>query len=152
VVGSIGVLMDGFGFTGVMDKIGIERRLMTSGANKGMLDPFSPLDPRQRAHAQAMLNQIHQQFISVVREGRGKRLKETPETFSGLFWNGEQAVQMGLADRYGNLDFVAREVVKAEDVIDYTPRENVAERLAKRFGAGVGAGAVKALRELSPLR
>ncbi|MEE9476501.1 MAG: S49 family peptidase, partial [Roseateles sp.] len=143
VVGSIGVLMDGFGFTGLMDKLGVERRLMTAGENKGMLDPFSPVSPKQRAYAQAMLDQIHQQFIAVVREGRGKRLKETPETFSGLFWNGEQAVQLGLADRFGNLDFVAREVVKAEDVIDYTPRDNVAERLVKRFGAAVGAGAVK---------
>ena len=152
VVGSIGVLMDGFGFTGLMDKLGVERRLMTAGENKGMLDPFSPVDPKQRAYAQAMLDQIHQQFIGVVREGRGKRLKETPETFSGLFWNGEQAVQLGLADRFGNLDFVAREVVKAEDVIDYSPRENVAERLAKRFGAAVGAGAVKPRRELPAQR
>ncbi|MCE4557896.1 signal peptide peptidase SppA [Pelomonas cellulosilytica] len=152
VVGSIGVLMDGFGFTGLMDKLGIERRLLTAGENKGMLDPFSPLVPKQRAYAQAMLDQIHQQFIHVVREGRGKRLKETPDLFSGLFWNGEQAVQLGLADHYGNLDYVAREVVKAEEVIDYTPRDNVAERLAKRFGASVGAGAVKALRELSPVR
>jgi protease-4 len=152
VVGSIGVLMDGFGFTGLMDKVGIERRLLTAGENKGMLDPFSPVVPRQQAYAQAMLDQIHRQFIAVVREGRGKRLKETPDTFSGLFWNGEQAVQLGLADRYGNLDFVAREVIKAEEVIDYTPRDNVAERLAKRFGAGVGAGAVKALRELAPIR
>ena len=152
VVGSIGVLMDGFGFTGLMDKLGIERRLLTAGDNKGMLDPFSPESPRQRAYAQAMLDQIHQQFIAVVREGRGKRLKETPETFSGLFWNGEQAVKQGLADRFGNLDYVAREVVKAEEVIDYTPRDNVAERLAKRFGAGVGAGAVRALREMAPIR
>lgn len=152
VVGSIGVLMDGFGFTGLMDKLGVERRLMTAGENKGMLDPFSPVSPKQRAYAQAMLDQIHQQFIAVVREGRGKRLKETPETFSGLFWNGEQAVQLGLADRFGNLDFVAREVVKAEDVIDYTPRDNVAERLAKRFGAAVGAGAVKALGQRVPVR
>lgn len=152
VVGSIGVLMDGFGFTGLMDKVGVERRLLTAGENKGMLDPFSPENPKQRAYAQAMLDQIHQQFITVVREGRGKRLKETPETFSGLFWNGEQAVKLGLADHLGNLDYVAREVVKAEEVIDYTPRDNVAERLAKRFGAGVGAGAVKALRELAPIR
>ena len=152
VVGSIGVLMDGFGFTGIMEKVGVERRLLTAGENKGMLDPFSPLLPKQRAYAQAMLDQIHQQFIAVVREGRGKRLKETPEIFSGLFWNGEQAVKLGLADRFGNLDFVAREVVKAEDIIDYTPRDNVAERLAKRFGAAMGAGAVKALRELAPIR
>ena len=99
-----------------------------------------------------MIDQIHQQFIAVVREGRGKRLKETPETFSGLFWNGEQAIKLGLADHLGNLDFVAREVIKAEDVIDYTPHDNVAERLAKRFGAAMGEGAVKALRSLAPIR
>jgi len=152
IVGSIGVLMDGFGFTGTMEKLGVERRLLTAGQNKGMLDPFSPADPQQTAIAQAMLDQIHQQFITVVREGRGQRLKETPETFSGLFWNGEEAVKLGLADGLGNLDFVAREVVKAETVIDYTPQENVAERLAKRFGASIGAGAVKAMRELPSLR
>lgn len=152
IVGSIGVLMDGFGFTGAMEKLGVERRLLTAGANKGMLDPFSPANPEQTAKAQAMLDQIHQQFIAVVKEGRGARLKETPDTFSGLFWNGEEAVKLGLADGLGNLDFVAREVVKAEEVIDYTPQENVAERLAKRFGASVGAGAVKAMRQLSPLR
>jgi protease IV len=152
VVGSIGVLMDGFGFTGLMDKLGVERRLITAGSNKGMLDPFSPQDETQRAYAQAMLDQIHQQFIAVVKEGRGKRLKETPETFSGLFWNGEEAVKLGLADYFGNLDFVAREVIKAEEVIDYTPRDNVAERLAKRFGAAMGEGAVKALRSMAPIR
>jgi len=145
IVGSIGVLMDGFGFTGAMDKLGIERRLITAGANKGMLDPFSPLKPEQRALAQAMIDRVHQQFISIVREGRGTRLHETPETFSGLFWNGEEAVKQGLADRFGSLDSVARDVVKAEDVIDYTPTENVAERLAKRFGASIGAGAVREL-------
>jgi protease-4 len=152
LVGSIGVLMDGFGFTGTMEKLGIERRLLTAGANKGMLDPFSPQNEKQTAYAKAMIDQIHHQFIKVVKDGRGKRLKETPETFSGLFWNGEEAIRQGLADKIGNLDYVAREVVKAEEVIDYTPRENVAERLAKRFGASIGYGAVKALRELSPLR
>jgi protease-4 len=152
IVGSIGVLMDGFGFTGLMDKLGVERRLMTAGENKAVLDPFSPLNPQHQAHAQAMLDQIHQQFIAVVRTGRGDRLKETPETFSGLFWNGEQAVSLGLADHLGSLEYVAREVVKAEDIIDYTARPNVAERLAKRFGASVGQGAVQALRGLSPLR
>ncbi|MEY8876378.1 MAG: S49 family peptidase [Leptothrix sp. (in: b-proteobacteria)] len=148
IVGSIGVLMDGFGFTGIMDKFGVERRLITAGSNKGMLDPFSPLPDRQRALAQAMLDQIHQQFIAVVKAGRGDRLKETPDTFSGLFWNGEEAVKLGLADGLGNLDYVAREVVKAEEIIDYTPHANVAERLAKRFGAAMGEGAVKALRAL----
>jgi protease IV len=146
LVGSIGVLMDGFGFVGLMDKLGIERRLLTAGENKGMLDPFSPQDAKQRAYAKVMIDQVHQQFIKVVRDGRGARLKETPETFSGLFWNGEEAVKSGLADHFGSLDYVAREVVKAPEVIDYTPKENVAERLAKRFGASVGAGAIKALR------
>lgn len=152
IVGSIGVLMDGFGFTGLMDKLGIERRLMTAGQNKGFLDPFSPQTEAQRSHAQTMLNQIHQQFISVVRKGRGPRLKETPELFSGLFWSGEQAIELGLADALGNLDFVAREVVKSEDIIDYTRRENVAEKLVRRFGAAIGEGAVKAVRSSASLR
>ncbi len=145
IVGSIGVLMDGFGFTGLMDKLGVERRLMTAGENKGFLDPFSPQTPTQKAYAQAMLDQIHQQFIAVVKAGRGKRLKETPETFSGLFWSGQQAIELGLADQLGSLDFVAREVVKAEDIVDYTRRENVAERLVKRFGASIGEGAAHAM-------
>ena len=152
LVGSIGVLMDGFGFSGLMEKIGVERRLLTAGANKGMLDPFSPQNEQHRAFAQALIDQVHRQFIDVVRKGRGERLKETPETFSGLFWNGEEAVRMGLADKLGNAEFVARDVVKAEKIIDYTPHENVAERLAKRFGAAVGQGAVRALRETAPLR
>ena len=146
IVGSIGVLMDGFGFTGLMDKLGIERRLMTAGENKGFLDPFSPQTPPQRLHAQQMLDQVHQQFIQVVREGRGDRLKDGPQLFSGLFWTGQQAIELGLADQLGNLDYVAREVVKAEDIVDYTRRENVAERLAKRFGAAMGEGAIRAMR------
>jgi protease IV len=152
IVGSIGVLMDGFGLTGAMEKFGIERRLITAGDNKAMLDPFSPLPERQRALAQGMLDQIHAQFIGVVKEGRGDRLKSNPDTFSGLFWNGEEAIKLGLADHLGNLDQVARDVVKAEEVIDYTPRENVAERLAKRFGASIGAGAVQAMRALPSIR
>jgi protease-4 len=152
LVGSIGVLMEGFGFVGLMDKLGIERRLLTAGENKGMLDPFSPQNEKHRAFAQALINQVHQQFIDVVKQGRGNRLKENDETFSGLFWNGEQAVKLGLADDFGTLDFVAREVIKAEEVIDYTPRESLAERLARRFGASMGEGAVHALRRLSPLR
>lgn len=151
IVGSIGVLMDGFGFTSLMDKLGIERRLLTAGENKGLLDPFSPLNKAQRAYAQTMLDQIHQQFITVVREGRGDRLRETPEMFSGLFWTGEQAIQLGLADELASLDKVAREVVKAPRIIDYTRHENVAERLAKRFGVAIGEGAVKALGQLKPM-
>ncbi|MCE2658916.1 MAG: S49 family peptidase [Rubrivivax sp.] len=152
LVGSIGVLMDGFGFVGTMEKLGVERRLITAGANKGMLDPFSPQNEQHTAYAQAMINQIHRQFQQVVRQGRGARLKESADTFSGLFWNGEEAVKLGLADHFGSLDQVARDVVKAEEIIDYTPQDNVAERLAKRFGASIGHGAVKAVRELAPLR
>jgi protease-4 len=152
LVGSIGVLMDGFGFVGLMDKLGIERRLLTAGKNKGMLDPFSPQDETQRAYAKLMIDQVHQQFIKVVRDGRGQRLKETPETFSGLFWNGEEAIKIGLADHFGSLDYVAREVIKAPEVIDYTPKPNVAERLVKRFGASIGAGAMKALHAGTGLR
>lgn len=152
IVGSIGVLMDGFGFTGLMDKLGIERRLMTAGSNKGFLDPYSPQTETQRVYAQAMLDQIHKQFIDAVKAGRGKRLKQTPETFSGLFWSGEQAVALGLADEFGTLDYVAREVVKAEELVDYTVRDNVAERLAKRFGAAMGEAAVHALKTMPAIR
>ena len=152
IVGSIGVLMDGFGFTGLMDKLGVERRLMTAGANKGFLDPFSPQTDKHRVFAQGMLDQVHRQFIDVVKAGRGKRLKDTPELFSGLFWTGQQAVEMGLADQLGSVDFVAREVVKAEDVVDYTRRDNVAERLAKKFGAAVGEGAMRALKTVPAIR
>jgi protease-4 len=152
LVGSIGVLMDGFGFTGTMEKLGIERRLITAGDNKGMLDPFSPADPAQRAYVQATLAQIHQQFIDTVKAGRGDRLKPADDTFSGLFWNGEEAVRLGLVDHTGNLDYVAREVIRAADIIDYTAYDNLAERVAKRFGAAIGEGAVKAMRSLAPMR
>ncbi len=152
IVGSIGVLMDSFGFTGLMEKLGVERRLMTAGENKGFLDPFSPQTEAQKQHAQAMLNQIHKQFIDTVKAGRGKKLKETPDMFSGLFWSGQQSIELGLADELGTLDSVARDVIKAEDLVDYTRRENVAERLAKRFGAAVGEGAFKAARALPALR
>lgn len=145
IVGSVGVLMDGFGFTGTMEKLGVERRLMTAGENKGFLDPFSPQSDKHKAHAQAMLNEIHQQFIGVVRAGRGKRLKETPETFSGLYWSGAKAVEMGLADGFGTVDSVARDIVKVEDIVDYTAHEGLPERVLKKFGAAVGEGAVKAM-------
>ncbi len=152
LVGSIGVLMDGFGFTGTMEKLGVERRLLTAGENKGMLDPFSPQNEKQTAYAKAMIDQIHQQFITVVKDGRGAKLKDSKEMFSGLFWNGDEAIKLGLVDKVGNLDFIAREVIKAEEIIDYTTHDNLAERFAKRFGAAIGYGAVKALRELPALR
>lgn len=135
IIGSIGVLMDGFGFTGTMEKLGVERRLLAAGRNKGFLDPFSPIQEEQTAHAETMLDDIHQQFISVVRQGRGKRLKETPEMFSGLLWVGQKSIDLGLADAMGSLEYVAREVIKAENIIDYTQQENIAERFARRFGA-----------------
>jgi protease-4 len=143
IVGSIGVLMDGFGFTGLMEKLGVERRLLTAGENKGFMDPFSPQTAKQKEYAQQMLNEIHQQFISVVRQGRGNRLKEVPEMFSGLFWNGSRAVELGLADGYGTVGSVARDVLKAEDIVDYTEHEGLPERVLKKFGASVGAGAVR---------
>jgi protease IV len=145
IVGSIGVVMDSFGFTGLMDKLGISRRMITAGSNKGMLDPFSKEDPKQVEMVQTMLNEIHQQFITVVKAGRGDRLKETPDLFSGRVWNGEQAVKMGLADGFGTVDTVARDVFKAPNILDYTMKENFAERVAKRFGAEVGSAAGKAL-------
>ncbi|OGA26315.1 MAG: peptidase S49 [Betaproteobacteria bacterium RIFCSPLOWO2_02_FULL_67_26] len=140
IIGSIGVLMDSFGFTGTMEKLGVERRLLAAGENKGFLDPFSPILDSQKEHAQEMLGQIHQQFIGVVRQGRGKRLKETPDMFSGLLWVGPKSIEMGLADALGSVEQVARDVIKAEDIVDFTLRENVAERLAKRFGAGMAEG------------
>lgn len=145
IIGSIGVLMDGYGFTEVMKKVGVERRLMTAGSNKAMLDPFSPLKPAQQALAQAMLNQIHEQFKTVVRQGRGARLRETEDTFSGLFWSGEEGVKLGLADAFGSTDFVAREVIKQENIVDYTYQDGFADRVAKRFGASLGASITSSL-------
>jgi protease IV len=145
IVGSIGVLMDGFGFTGLMDKLGVERRLHTSGANKGSFDPFSPETPSMNAHAQEMLDQIHQQFIDAVKQGRGKRLKDSPDIFSGEFWTGEKSVELGLADGFGDADYVAREIVKQPDIVDYTQKESLGERVARKFGAAVGNASVNAL-------
>lgn len=137
IVGSIGVLMDGYGFTGTMEKAGVERRLLTAGKNKAMLDPFSPVNPEHKAYAQTLLDEIHEQFKTVVRQGRGDRLKETDETFSGLFWSGEQSIKIGLADALGSTDYVAREVIKQKEIVDFTYHENFADRFAKRLGASI---------------
>src|SRR5258706_2728551 len=131
--------MSGFGFTGTMDKLGVERRAYTAGANKDFLDPFAPENPRHKEHAQKMLGEIHDQFVKVVKTGRGKRLKESPEIFSGLVWTGERSVELGLADELGNLEYVAREVIKAERVVDFTPDEGYLEALSKRLGSEAGA-------------
>ena len=151
VVGSIGVLMNGFGFTGLMDKLGVERRLITAGENKGMLDPFSPLEERDKQYAKGLMNDIHQQFIGVVREGRGKRLKETPDMFSGLIWTGEKSVELGLADGFGTFESVARDVIKAEDIVDYTQKEGFAEKVARRFGAAAANALAETALRSSPV-
>ena len=153
LVGSIGVLMDGFGFTGGMEKLGVERRLLTAGENKGFMDPFSPVDPKQKDYAIAMLNDIHQQFIDVVKQGRGKRLKDDPALFSGLVWTGQKAIELGLADGYGSVESVARDVIKAEQIVDYTEKVNPLERIAKRVGvAAARSFADFSLRESLRLR
>jgi protease IV len=150
LIGSIGVLMDGFGFTGLMDKLGVERRLLTAGENKGFLDPFSPQSEKHKAYVQGMLQEIHQQFISTVKQGRGARLKaDQAEVFSGLVFSGERGIALGLADATGTVDSVARDVVKAEKVIDYTQKENVLEKISRRFGAAAGEAAIKALKSAS---
>jgi len=152
LVGSIGVIMEGFGFTGLMDKLGVTRRMITAGSNKGMLDPFSKEEPKQVEMVKTMIDEIHQQFIAVVKAGRGNRLKDTSEIFSGRIWNGEQAIKIGLVDGYGTVDSVARDFLKAPDILDYTMKENFAERVAKRFGAEVGAAAGKALIKTPDLK
>jgi protease-4 len=152
LIGSIGVLMDQFGFVETLDKLGVERRVLTAGENKAFLDPFSPLQPAHVEHAKSLLGEIHRQFIDVVRKGRGTRLKESPELFSGLLWTGTKSVELGLSDGFGSVDYVAREVIKAEEIVEYTRRENVAERLARRFGAtlaeaiGISTGSGPRLR------
>jgi len=153
IVGSIGVRLDSFGVTGLMEKIGVERRLLTSGENKAMLDPFLPVDEKQKEHAQKLIEEVHQQFIAAVREGRGKRLKESPDLFSGLIWSGAKSVELGLTDAFGGLDFVAREIIKAEDVVDFTQKDNIAEKFARRFGAGVASAVLEiALRSGPSIR
>jgi protease-4 len=152
LVGSIGVIMEGFGFTGLMDKLGVTRRMITAGSNKGMMDPFSKENPQKVEMIKTMIDEIHQQFIAVVKAGRGDRLKETPEMFTGRVWNGEQAIKIGLVDGYGTVETVARDIFKAPDILDYTMKENFAERVAKRFGAEVGAAAGKALIKAPDLK
>jgi protease-4 len=138
LIGSIGVIMDGFGFVGSLEKLGMERRALASGDNKNFLDPFLPMSQEQRDYALKLLQEIHQQFIAAVKQGRGSRLKESPELFSGLVWNGARSVDLGLADALGSVGYVAREVIKAEDVVDFTVQESLTERVARRFGTTMG--------------
>ena len=152
IVGSIGVVMDGFGFTGAMQKLGIERRMMTAGEHKGFLDPFLPRRPQSERHIQAMIDEVHTQFIAAVRNGRGKRLKEDADIFSGLVWSGTRAVELGLADGLGNLNQVAREVIGTENIIDYSYRETLPERLMRRLGTSIGTALQPWARESAQLR
>ena len=145
IVGSIGVIMNGFGFTGGMERLGVERRVLTAGENKAFLDPFAPTKPDEVAHARKLLDSIHAQFIDAVKQGRGDRLKDDGQLFGGLMWTGTQAIELGLADAVGSAGSVAREVIEAEDVVDYTARPDIAERLAKRLGAAAGTAMAKAL-------
>jgi len=135
IVGSIGVRMDGFGFVDAMHSIGVERRLLTAGENKAILDPFSPWSDKDRGHIQEILDELHEQFIEVVRAGRGDRLSTSPEIFSGLFWSGEESVDLGLVDGLASSSYVAREIIGAEDIVDFTTKEDLLERLADRLGA-----------------
>ena len=146
LVGSIGVIYHGFGVAGALDKVGVEARTVTAGANKAFMDPFSPVDPQQRAYLQTMLDDVHRQFIGAVRDGRGTRLKETPEMFSGLVWNGSRSIELGLADALGSVDGVARDVIGAEEVVDFTPAEALSERFARKLGAVLAGEVAAALR------
>ena len=146
IVGSIGVLMNGFGFTEAMKTLGVERRLYTAGSSKGFLDPFSDVKKSDKAHIQKLLGTIHTQFINTVKEGRGKRLVDDEKLFTGLVWTGEESVELGLTDGLGGSSFVAREIIEAEKIIDYTPRPNYLDRFADRLGvamAGVFEGGFK---------
>lgn len=137
VVGSIGVLMNGFGFVDAMKKLGVERRLLTAGKSKGLLDPFSPTKPEDVAHLKQLLGQIHTQFISIVKKGRGDRLKNDDSLFTGLVWTGEQSVALGLVDSLGSSSYVAREVIGEKEIVDFTPRRDYLERFAERIGVAM---------------
>ncbi len=143
LIGSIGVRLDAFGFQQAMEDLGIERRLLTAGANKGILDPFSPLPEAQKAFLQGQLDQLHQQFIKVVKAGRGDRLKGGEEIFSGLFWNGEESIQLGLSDKLGSTESVARDVIGAEKLVEFTAKRDLFERLANRLGTALVSALVE---------
>lgn len=147
LVGSIGVIMDGFGFVGTMEKLGVERRALTAGENKDFLDPFAPVVPKQREYAQQMIDEIHAQFIAAVKQGRGARLKDTPELYSGLVWSGQRSIELGLADALGSVDSVARDVIKADDVVDFTQQESLTDRVARKLGTSMGRTAASLLQK-----
>ena len=145
LVGSIGVVGSGFGFTGVMEKFGIERRLYTSGEHKGFLDPFSPENPEEKVFWKSVLKVTHNQFIEQVRLGRGDRLKETPDMFSGLIWSGEQAVEMGLIDGLSSTSALVRTKFNTEEMVNFTQKKDAWESLVQKLGASIGAGLATAV-------
>lgn len=138
IIGSIGVIMDGYGFVEILKKLGIERRLMTAGKNKALLDPFSPVNEQEKQHIQVLLAQVHKQFIDAVKHGRGDRLKDNGNLFSGLIWTGAESIKLGLVDAIGNDDYVAKEIIGAEKLVNFTPREHIFDRLVGRMGASFG--------------
>lgn len=148
LVGSIGVLMSSFGFVDALEKLGVERRLMTAGAHKGFLDPFLPKDDYATAHLQTVLEQLHQQFINEVKEGRGERLADNDDLFSGLIWSGEEAVKLGLVDELANSSSVARNVIKAEKIVEFKVEDDYLERLSKRLGASFSLGLSERLQKI----
>ena len=138
VIGSIGVIMNGFGFVDAMSKLGVERRLVTAGEHKALLDPFSPVSEPEKAHIQGVINGIHRQFIDAVKQGRGDRLKNQPDLFSGLVWTGDEGIKLGLADEVGDVRSVAKNVIGAEEVVNFTVRERLIDRVSQRIGSSVG--------------
>jgi protease-4 len=149
LVGSIGVIMDGFGFVDGMQKLGVERRLFTAGAHKAMLDPFSPSKEDETRYIQNLINQVHQQFIGAVKAGRGDRLKETPELFSGLVWTGEEGIKQGIVDAVGNQDYVAKELIGAEKLVDFSQQEHLLDKIAGKLGASFGQAIASMAQSLS---
>lgn len=149
IIGSIGVIMNGFGFVDVLEKLGVERRLLTAGSHKAMLDPFSPTNPEETQHMQTLLDEVHQQFIDAVRLGRGDRLKESDVMFSGLVWTGAEGVKLGLADGFGNVDSIARDVLKTEEKVNFTPQERLLDKLAGSLGASFGKAFSSAINNVS---
>jgi protease-4 len=144
IVGSIGVIMGSFGFVETMNKLGVERRIMTAGDHKALLDPFAPVDPVAKQHLQGVLASIHKQFIDAVKQGRGDRLKETPDMFSGLIWTGSEGIKLGLADELGDARYVAEKVIGAKKMVNFTPEENLLDRISHRFGSALGRTLVEA--------
>ncbi|MEQ1486022.1 signal peptide peptidase SppA [Methyloglobulus sp.] len=149
LIGSIGVIMDSFGFVETMQKLGVERRLITAGAHKALLDPFSPSKPEESQYMQNLINQVHQQFISAVKSGRGARLKETPDMFSGLVWTGEESIKLGIIDAMGTQDYVAKEIIGAETLVDFTQQERLVDRIAGKLGASFSSGIHNLVKEWS---